>query len=115
MSWRAAPWSEVRQKIGEDGYYEYLDWTVAIVNKRGRRLLYVGPLMCNSQDSSLALAARINRHAANNPAWAWAPKPEHWNEIYPVYGSEEYCHQEDTGQIAAEERKEQQEEEWGYR
>jgi hypothetical protein len=101
-AWRAAPWSDLAIGEWREDHYQGLTlWTVAIESRRGRRLLYCGPVDVSSEDKAAAFAARINRHIADHPDYE--PKEQLWNETYPVYGSDQY--EADQPQIVADERR----------
>lgn len=92
--WHASPYSEVRQGPWcEDHYREVIAWGVVVSNERGRRYAYCGPVEIQCREQAVALADWVNGHARRHPEWSPEVKADYWNEIDPVYGSEEYQEQ----------------------
>lgn len=76
MDWEVA-------EQGEDGLYTRLVYFVVAVDSTGRRFAHFHTF--KTSDDAFKLLARIEASGKCDPA-----NSEHWNEIFPVYGSAAY-------------------------
>lgn len=91
--WHAGAVSEMRFVLWRDHRRALNVWSVVVVSGEGRRCGYVGPLDAEDRQAAVAMADWINRYIADHPEWSPDLRPEHWTELDPVYGSDEYVRQ----------------------
>jgi hypothetical protein len=87
----------------EDHYQTLTLWGVTAHNAAGRRFGYAGPVDTDTREEAEGLADRIRAYAAGRPEWSPVDNV-HWNEMDPIYGSDEYVRQGTEAAYAARER-----------